>query len=319
MKTLKIGNIKLKNPLILAPMLDVTNLPFRLISRKSGCSMAYSEMIHIDALIQKNKNKNLLSKLKTTKKDSPLGLQITTNNVSKIKKSIPLLQKFNNYDLIDLNCGCPSNLTIDHKSGAYLLTSPPKIKRILTILKDNGFTATAKIRLGFKKNNCLKIAKSIESSGADAITIHGRLSTQTKSTSSNWKEVKKISRKIGIPLIYNGDIDSGIKAKQFLDFSDGIMIGRSAISNPSIFKNILHYFKTGQEPKKDFTKNVNLFLEYLKFSEKYSLINLSQIKYFGSNIIREIPGAPSYRKKLMSLQSFPQIELFFKNLKNQKA
>lgn len=208
MKQIRVGKIKLKNPLVLAPMLEITNLPYRLICREQGAALAFTEMIYIDALLHKNKKTQEM--LKTCKKDSPLGIQVTGNNPEEFKKAIPILKKF---QIVDLNCGCPSTRILGNKAGSYLLEEPEKISEIIKILKSAGLTVTAKIRLGFSKNNALKIAKTIEKAGADALTVHARLATQSYEIPADWSEIKKIKNSIKIPVIGNGDVLSPEKAK----------------------------------------------------------------------------------------------------------
>ena len=125
MKSLKIGNIKIKNPLFLAPMVDVTDLPYRLLYRKTGAAMAYTEMLYISQILHENKKAKQL--MKTSKEDRPLGVQITGNSLEEFKKVIPFVEK---YDLVDINCGCPSMKITGNKAGSYLLKHPEKRLKI---------------------------------------------------------------------------------------------------------------------------------------------------------------------------------------------
>ncbi|MDP1695781.1 MAG: tRNA-dihydrouridine synthase family protein [archaeon] len=311
MKQLKIGNILLKNPLILAPMLDITNLPYRLICRKAGASLAFTEMIYTSAI--SHENKKTLNMMKTSKKDSPLGIQITANNPDEIKQILPNLNS-DNFDLIDINCGCPSDRIIGNQAGAYLLNNPEKITKMIKILKTSNLPITVKIRLGFKKNNVIKIAKIIEKAGAEAITVHARLATQGYDIPADYTQLKKTKSAIGIPLIGNGDIFSEEKAQEILDICDGAMIARGAIGDPLIFNRILYYLKTGKKKEFNFKKNIKSFQDYLNLSEKYNIANLSQIKYIGSKLIRNIPKASNFRDKLMHLSSIDEIKNFVKTI-----
>lgn len=309
MKSLSIGNLKLKNSLLLAPMVDVTNLAFRILCRRAGCSMAYTQMLQVEGLYRGEKSIKLNTL--TNSKDKPLGIQITGKRVSDFKKVIPLLRK---YELVDLNCGCPGHLTLDNSSGAYLLRNPDKIALIIKLLKDNGLNVSAKIRLGFKHNNVLEISKKIEKAGADAITLHPRLANQSYGVKADWTWFSKVKKKIGIPLIGNGDVDSPKKAKEILEICDGLMIARAAIGNPLIFKEILYYLKTGKEKKFDYRKNLNLYLEYLDLSKKYGLLKMNSVKYIGGKFLRGFKGAPETRDNFMKLKSFSEIEKFIKKL-----
>jgi len=305
MKTLKIGNIKLKNPLFLAPMVDVTNLPYRLICRQSGCAIAYTEMLYIDAILHKNKKTQNM--MKTSPEDKPIGLQITGNSAKEFKSLIPYAKKFN---LIDINCGCPSIKITGNQAGSYLLRNPDKITKMIKALKTTEKPITVKIRLGFKKNNALEVAKSVEKAGADLLTVHARLAVHGKSVPADWKEIKKIKDSIGIPVIGNGDIFSGSDAAKMLDICDGAMIARGALGDPLIFKRILKYLRTGKEQEKDVKANLKLFQKYIILSEKYNLADIPIIKSIGAQFIKEIEGAAHKRAGLMKLKTLKEIKSY---------
>lgn len=306
MKTLKIGNIKLKNPLFLAPMVDVTNLPYRLICRKAGASMAYTEMLYISQILHENSHtKNLM---KTSKEDKPIGIQITGNSVEEFKKVIPYLKE---YDLVDINCGCPSIKITGNQAGSYLLKNPDKIASIIKILKSANLTVTAKIRLGFKENNVLKVARAIEKAGADALTLHARLAIHGRSIPADWNQIKKVKQSLGIPVIGNGDIFNGKDAEEMLEIADGAMLARAAIGDPLVFQRILKYLKTKKEPEFNFKQSIKQFQLYLRLAKEYNLIDVPRIKYLGSNFIRNIQGAAKLRNQLMHLNSFEEIEEFY--------
>ena len=310
MKPLKIGKIKIKNPLFLAPMVEVTDLPYRLICRKAGAAMAYTEMLYIDAILHENKKTKDL--MKTSKEDKPLGIQVTGSSINEFKKLRPYVKK---YDLVDINCGCPSIRITGNQAGSYLLKNPSKITSIIKILKNQDLTVTAKIRLGFKENNAIKIAKQIEKAGADAITIHTRLAIHGRSIPADHSWTKKIKETISIPLIANGDIFSPQDAEKLLEFSDSVMIARGAIGDPLIFKRTLRYLKTGKEIQTSFKENIKQFSLYLSLAKKYNLLDLSRIKYIGTNFIKNTHGAAKLRQELMALKNINEIQTFLKDLK----
>lgn len=305
----KIGNLKLENPLFLAPMVDVTDLAFRLLCRRAGCGMAYTEMLQVEAL--NRAEKNLKFKTLTNAEDKPLGIQITGRRISDFKE---VISKLRSYDLVDLNCGCPGDLTIDHGSGSYLMKTPDKIASIIKILKENDLTVTAKIRLGFSKNNVLELAKKIESAGADALTLHARLGNQGRGTKADWSWFSKVKYKIGIPLIGNGDVFRPQDAEKMLEFTDGVMIARAAIGNPLIFEQTLKYLKTGKFEEVNYKKNLKLYLEYLKISKKYDLLRIAKVKYIGGKFLRGFENAPETRNEFMKLRSFDEVENFVRKM-----
>ena len=305
MKPLKIGNIKIKNPLFLAPMVDVTDLPYRLLCRKAGAAMAYTEMLYISQILHENKKTKQL--MKTSKEDKPLGVQITGNSPEEFKKVIPFVK---NYDLVDINCGCPSMKITGNKAGSYLLKHPEKISKMIKTLKKADLTVTAKVRLGFKKNNVLKVSKAIEKSGADALTIHARLAIHGSSIPADWSQIKKVKSQIGISLIGNGDIFTPQQTEKMLEIADGVMLARAAIGNPLIFKQILHYLKTKKELEIKPMQKIKQFQLYLELAKRYKLLNMNRIKFLGSNFIRGFLNASKYRTQLMQLKSIDEIEEF---------
>lgn len=307
----KIGKIKLKNPLILAPMVDVTDLPYRLICKKAGAALVFTEMLYVSAIIHKNPKTRRL--MKFLKSESPIGIQITGSNIEEFKASIPYLKKYN---LVDLNCGCPSDRIVGNQAGSYLLKGPKKISSIIQLLKSSGLTVTAKIRLGFNKNQVIKIAKAVEKAGADAITVHARLATQGYDTKADYSQIKKVKESVSIPVIGNGDILSPQDAKRMLDETgcDAVMIARGSLGDPLIFGRILHYLKTGKEKPLDVKKNLKLYLRYLSYAEKYKMVDMAREKYLGSKFLRGFPDASAARQKLMHLKDIKGIKEFIKNL-----
>lgn len=314
MKTLKIGNLKLKNRLFLSPMVDVTDLPYRLLCRKAGAGFAYTPMLYIDAVL--NENRPTQDLMKSTKEDQPLGIQITGDSEDEFKRMRPYIKGF---DLVDINCGCPSIRITGTKAGSYLLMHPDKISSMIKILKSKkvnpeGIPVTAKIRLGFYKNNVLEVSKSIEKAGADAITLHARLATQGGKTPADWSWIKKVKENIGIPVIGNGDIFNGSKAEEMLDIADGAMIARAAIGDPYIFERIIKYLKTGKESEFDFKKNIKAFQKYIQLSKKYEVTRIQRIKYLGANFIKHVDGAAKLRSEFVQLRDIEGIEDFLKRI-----
>jgi tRNA-dihydrouridine synthase B len=311
-KPIKIGKYKIKNPLFLAPMVDVTDMPYRLICRKAGAGMAYTEMLYVDAIThENNKTKQLMDFDK--KKEKPSAIQITGNNVQEFEKVIPYLKK---YDIIDLNCGCPSIRIVGCEAGSYLLRNPDKIASIIKLLKKNGLTVTAKIRLGFDNNNVIEIAKKIEKAGADAITVHARLAVHSNKIPAQWEWIAKVKKAVKIPVIGNGDVINGESAKRMLEICDGVMIGRASIGDPLIFDRINYYLETGKERKKeeDVKGNLKLFLEYIQLCKKQEIVDLHRIKSVGTYFISGFNGAAKKRAEFMSLKTINEMEEFVKKI-----
>lgn len=308
MKPMKIGNVNVKNRMFLSPMVDVTDLAYRMLCRKHGAGMAYTEMIYIDAILHENERTKKLMKT-SSRGDNPVCLQITGNSTEEFKK-LAKKEEIWNYDLIDINCGCPSIRITGNKAGSYLLKNPDKISEMIRILKDTGQTVTAKIRLGFKENNVLAISKKIEKAGADALTIHARLANQGASVPADWKFISQVKNKVGIPVIGNGDIFGGEDFEEMLDIADAGMVARGAIGNPYIFREIQRYLKTGKEKEISRKERFSSFDEYLRLAKKYDIVDIGRIKYLGGSFFKGFDGAAKVRNGFMKLKSFDEIESF---------
>lgn len=309
---MKIDSIKLKNRLFLAPMVEVTDCAYRLLCREEGAAMAYTEMIYVDAILHENVRTLKLMKI-AGKDDRPVGLQVTGNNLLEFEK-FSKLKVLEDYDLIDINCGCPSTRIVGNEAGSYLLKNPEKIASFIRVLKDKGLTVTAKIRLGFKNNNVMEVSKVIEKAGADLLTIHARTAQQKYTDAPDWTWISKVKKEIGIPVVGNGGIVNGSTAEKMLDICDGAMVASAAIGNPFVFREILRYLKTGKEKEIVKDEKIRGFLDYVKLAEKHNVLEMSRVKYIGGKFLRGFDGASSAREKLMRVKNVNDVKEMLKTL-----
>lgn len=309
---LKIGNIKLKNRLFLAPMVEVTDCAYRMLCRNEGAAMAYTEMIYVDAILHKNSRTLNLMKI-AGKEDRPVGLQVTGNNFSEFEK-FSKLKVLEDYDLIDINCGCPSTRIVGNEAGSYLLKNPEKIASMIKVLKDNGHIVTAKIRLGFKNNNVIEVSRAVEKAGADLLTIHARTAQQKYTDAPDWSWIAKVKSEIGIPVVGNGGVVNGETASKILDICDGAMVASAAIGNPFVFREILRYLKTGKEKEIGKIDRVNGFLDYIDLAKKYDVLEMSRVKYIGSKFLKGFEGSSNVRVELMKSKSINDVKEMLKTL-----
>lgn len=314
MKPLKIGKLKLKNPLILAPMVDVTDLPYRLICRKAGASLAFTEMLYIDAIL--HENKKTLNLMKVGDDEGPVGLQITGNSEEEFEKFVREKKYWERFDIIDLNCGCPSMRITGSKAGSYLLNNPKKIAAMVKILKKTGKIITVKIRLGYKKNNVLEVARIVESAGADALTVHARLAVDGRGVPAEWEWIEKVKKRMKIPVIGNGDVFNGEDARKMLEICDGVMIARGAIGDPLIFERVLKYMETGKEEDEKWKRNWELYRDYLKLEKKHygDDVDIGKVKYLGGKFLKGFKGASKKRGELMGCKTMGEVESFVRRL-----
>lgn len=247
-RKLQIGNVTLENNLILAPMAGVTDLPFRLLCKEQGAGLLCMEMVSAKAILYKNKNTEEL--LTIDPREKPVSLQLFGSDpdiMSEIAKQI----EERPFDILDINMGCPVPKVVNNGEGSALLKNPELIREIVTQVSHAvKKPVTAKIRIGFEGYpvNPVEIAKIIEDSGAAAVAVHGRTRQQYYAGEADWDTIRRIKEAISIPVIGNGDVDSPKKAEKLVRETgcDGVMIGRAVRGNPWIFREMNHYFTTGE-------------------------------------------------------------------------
>lgn len=248
MDNLKIGNVVLKNPVILAPMAGVTDLPFRLLCKEHGAGLLCMEMVSAKAVYYHNKNTELLMEIHP--EEHPVSLQLFGSDPDIISEIAGKLSD-RPFDILDLNMGCPVPKVVNNGEGSALMKNPPLIREILTkTVKACKKPVTVKIRKGFDDAhvNAVEIAKIAEDCGVAAIAVHGRTREQYYSGKADWDMIAKVKESVSIPVIGNGDVTDCASAQALLAHTgcDGIMIGRGAQGNPFLFGQIAHYLETGE-------------------------------------------------------------------------
>lgn len=243
-----------KKPLFLAPLAGFTDPPFRDVVKRFQADITVSEMISSNAL--SFKNKKTLKMVEKASSERPYIVQIAGGDVESIKRAISLLNHIDGIDGIDLNCGCPAPKVANNNQGSSLLKDLDRLKLLLETIKShsNKRYTSAKVRIGFNSKIPVEIAKCVESAGADFICVHGRLrSDGYKKERIDYGAIRDIKRAVDIPVVANGEIDSS-NAREVLEFTgaDGLMIGRSSIGRPWIFREIKDLgFKISDEEKRD--------------------------------------------------------------------
>ena len=247
----KIGNIEIENNVVLAPMAGICNSAFRRIVKEMGAGLIYAEMVSDKALYyDSEKTKNMLY---MTDYERPIAQQIFGSDKESFVVAAKKVYELMKPDIIDINMGCPvPKVAVKSQAGAALLKNPEKIKEIVKAVVDSvPCPVTVKIRSGWdeKSINAKEVAKICEESGASAITIHPRTRSQGYEGKANWNIIKEVKEVVSIPVIGNGDIKTMEDAKRMIDETgcDAIMIGRAALGNPYLFKQVVHYLNTGEK------------------------------------------------------------------------
>lgn len=277
---MKIGNIEFeKYPVFLAPMEDVTDPAFRLLCKRFGADMVYSEFISSDALIRSIKSTE--RKLEIYNQERPVAIQLYGRDVESITEAAKIAETAKP-DIIDLNFGCPVKKVAGKGGGAGLLKDIPKMMEIInSVAKNVSIPVTVKTRLGWDNNSKIitTIAEQIQDNGAQALTIHGRTRAQMYTGEADWTLIGEVKNnpRIKIPIIGNGDITTPERAKECFDKYgvDAIMIGRGSIGQPWIFEEIKHYLYNNSKLER---KNFKFYLEILKEQVENNIERADEIR-----------------------------------------
>lgn len=248
----KIGNIEIKNRIVLAPMAGISNTSYRKIIKEMGAGLIYAEMVSDKAVMYGNEKTYDL--LKMDESERPIAQQIFGADVESFVNAAKYIEDNMHPDIIDINMGCPvPKIAIKSQAGSALLKNPEKIREIVeAVVKTVSVPVTVKIRAGWDNNsiNCVEVARVCESAGASAITLHARTRAQGYSGKSDWSLIKKVKEAVSIPVIGNGDVLSCYDAERMLSETgcDAVMIGRGVLGNPWLIKECVDYLESGIKP-----------------------------------------------------------------------
>lgn len=302
---MKIGNIEIKNPVILAPLAGITNLPFREICKNQGAGLVYSEMISSNGLIYNSQK--TFSLLKSSDIEKPLSIQIFGYDPEIMADAAKIIEEKSCADIIDINMGCSVKKILKSNSGSALMKEPQRAEKIFKKIKQTiNLPLTVKIRSGWDNSgkDAFLISKIAQDCGLDAVAIHPRTAMQGFSGDADWSLIKKIKQNLNIPVIGNGDIINYKDALKMFEKTDcdAVMIGRAAISNPFIFREITEALN-GKSPYE------------LSLETRFSLMKLyfeSTLNHFG-----EETGCKMMRSRLSwFVKGLPHSTFFKEKIKN---
>ncbi|RZL69664.1 MULTISPECIES: tRNA dihydrouridine synthase DusB [Pedobacter] len=306
--SVKIGNIDLGEfPLLLAPMEDVSDPPFRYVCKQNGADLMYTEFISSEGLIRDAAKS--LQKLDIFEYERPIGIQIFGGDIEHMREASEIASAAGP-DLVDINYGCPVKNVVCKGAGSSLLRDIDKmVKMTEAVVKASHLPVTVKTRLGWDDDskNVYEVAERLQDVGIQALTIHGRTRAQLYKGEADWSLIREIKRnpRIKIPIFGNGDVDSPEKAANWrMEYEvDGIMIGRAAIGYPWIFREVKHYFKTGEHlPGPTIDERINVCRTHLDKSLEWKgpKTGIFEMRRHYANYFKGLPDFKPYRMRLVA-------------------
>ena len=309
---MKIGNIKLKNITVLAPLAGITNLPFRLIVKEAGCGLVCSEMISANALSYGSKK--TINMMHTCAAEKPISVQIFGADPSIMAYAAKMAQAAG-ADILDINFGCSVKKILKSGAGVALMKEPEKAKAILTkTRKAVNIPLTIKIRSGWDPTGkeALKIAKIAQDCGVDAIAFHPRTATHGFSGKSDWSLIARLKQQVSIPIIGNGDISEPKDAIEMLAQTgcDAIMAGRAAIGNPWIFQQIHSLLNDKTIQPVDLARRFKTMKKYVTASVEY-IGELHACRMMRSRLtwfVKGLPNSSRFRESITNIRTIEEAE-----------
>jgi len=320
----KIGNVEIKNQIVLAPMAGVGNSAFRRIIKEMGCGLICCEMVSDKALTYGSQK--TMRMLTMDESERPISQQIFGSDKESFVTAAKIVYENMHPDIIDINMGCPvPKVALRSQAGSALLKDPQKVKEIVSaVVNAVPIPVTVKIRSGWDHNsiNAPEIAKVCEEAGASAITIHGRTRSDMYEGHVDLDIIKKVKESVSIPVIGNGDIKTYLDAKHMLDYTgcDAVMIGRGVLGNPWLIRDCVNYLDNGAEPIKvsyeDKFKMIKKHLDYL-MDIKPERVAVSELRAHAAWYLKGIPGSNKYKDRFFKASSRDEIIKILEDMNNE--
>lgn len=309
---LTIGNVELKNNVILAPMAGVTDLPFRVLCKEQGAGLLCMEMVSAKAIYYGSKNTEELMKI--SRAEMPVSLQLFGSDADIMADMAKKIEE-KPFAVLDINMGCPVPKVVNNGEGSALMKNPKLAEEIITkMVKSVKKPVTVKIRKGFDEAhlNAVEMAKIAEASGAAAVAVHGRTREQYYAGKADWDCIRAVKEAVKIPVIGNGDVTDAFSAERLLKETgcDGVMVGRAAQGNPFIFREITEYLETGVIPPKPTPAEVRATIERharMQMEEKGEYTGVREMRKHLSWYTVGYPNSAKYRQMINSMETMEEL------------
>lgn len=322
---IKIRDIEIAEfPLLLAPMEDVSDPPFRFLCKEQGADLMYTEFISVEGLIR-DADKSL-QKLEIYDNERPIGIQVFGGEIDSMVEAMGLVEDANP-EIIDINFGCPVKKVVCKMAGAGLLQDIPRMVKLTeAIVKATSKPVTVKTRLGWDDEtiNIVEVAERLQDVGIEALTIHGRTRKQMYKGEADWSLIAKVkeNQRMHIPIFGNGDIDSPQKAKLYRDRYgiDGIMIGRASIGYPWIFREVKHYFETGEIlAPPTISERADAAFRHLNHAIRWkgSKLGIMETRKHYTNYFKGFPDIKPFRARLVTTEIESELYDIFEEIKQK--
>ncbi len=306
---LKIGNVRLKNRLVLAPMAGVTNLAFRILARRYGAGLAVSEMVDADGMFYDIHRRK--KEFATNAEDAPVACQLFGARADTLAEAAKRVVDMG-ADIVDLNMGCPSFKLSRKNTGAKLLSQPELVRVLVrSVVSAVDVPVTVKIRSGWDSVNACEIARVVEDAGAAAVTVHARTAKMMYGGAADWGVIKRVKEEVSIPVIGNGDVVSPMRARDMLDETgcDFVMIGRAALGNLFIFRDCVEFFEKGTvmvEHTKE--ERQRALIELWEVCKEVGDARLSELRMHACWFSKGLKGGRRFREEVGTKKTVAELE-----------